>query len=144
MMRILTHLGGARVTLGAALAFMAAGGDARQVGLAALVANAASHLAVQVLKRLVARARPCDASGRPLALVDLPDPYSFPSGHAAAATAVAVSVTIAHPWAGVVLLPRAAVVSISRVTLRVHHAGDVVAGILLGLLGAVGAYAILS
>jgi len=60
---------------------------AQQVG-AALFALTSSHLAVQVLKRAVARARPCDANGRLLALIDLPDPYSFPSGHAAAASAM--------------------------------------------------------
>jgi undecaprenyl-diphosphatase len=143
MMGLLTHLGGARVTLGTALAFMATGGDARRVGLAMLIANAGSHLAVQVLKRLVARARPCDPDGRPLAVVDWPDPYSFPSGHAAAATAVAASLTFAYAWLAPVLLPLATAVAVSRVTLRVHHVTDVVAGGLLGLAGAVGTHALL-
>jgi undecaprenyl-diphosphatase len=136
MMRRLTHLGGARATLGTGLALVALG-EAR-LGAAALLANAASHLVVQVLKRLVARPRPCDAAGAPLALVDLPDPFSFPSGHAAAATAVAVTITWAHPAAGALTLPLATAVCASRMALRVHHASDVLAGALLGLGGAVG------
>jgi undecaprenyl-diphosphatase len=141
-MRRLTQLGGATATIAAGLALVALGD--RHTGLAALLANLLSHVPVQVLKRLVQRPRPCDAHGRPLALVELPDPFSFPSGHAAAATAVAASVAIAHPMTGLALLPLAALVAASRVTLRVHHVGDVVAGAALGLAGAIGAAALLS
>ena len=136
-MRWLTHLGSARVTIGVGLALVAAG--ERLLGLAALFALTTSHVAVQVLKRAVARPRPCDASGQPLALIDLPDPFSFPSGHAAAASAVGGAIAIAHPLLAPVALPLAALVAASRVTLRVHHVGDVVGGAVLGLLGAVAA-----
>jgi undecaprenyl-diphosphatase len=134
-MRWITHLGGARATLAAGLALIWLG-EAR-LGLTALLANAGSHVLVQLLKRTVARARPCDASGRLLALVDLPDPHSFPSGHAAAATAVAVTVALAHPLAAPIVLPLAALVGYSRVALRVHHLSDVIAGAALGMAGAV-------
>jgi undecaprenyl-diphosphatase len=140
-MRWITHLGGARATIGAGLVLVAAGQVS--LGLAALVANALSHGAVQVLKRVVARPRPCDAMGRPLALVELPDPFSFPSGHAAAVTAVAGTVTLAHPLAGSVLLPLATLVAYSRVALRVHHGSDVVAGAALGAAGVLAASALL-
>ena len=136
-MRWLTHLGGARVTIGIGLVLVAAGEQV--LGLATLFALTTSHLAVQVLKRAVARPRPCDTNGRPLALIDLPDPFSFPSGHAAAATAVSGTVAIAHPLLAPVLVPIVAAIAASRVTLRVHHVGDVVAGVLLGLAGAAGA-----
>jgi len=115
----------------------------RHLGVVVLVANAASHLAVQVLKRTVARRRPCDVHGVPLALVDLPDPYSFPSGHAAAVTAVATSISLAHPGLSPPLLALAALVAHSRVSLRVHHPGDVVAGAVLGATGAITAAALL-
>jgi undecaprenyl-diphosphatase len=136
-MRWLTHLGSARITIGIGLALVAVG--EQLLGLAALFALTTSHVAVQVLKRAVARPRPCDANGRPLALIDLPDPFSFPSGHAAAATAVGGTIALAHPLLAPVLLPLAALIAASRVTLRVHHVGDVVAGALLGLAGAAGA-----
>jgi membrane-associated phospholipid phosphatase len=136
-MRWLTHLGGARITLGIGVA-LAALGEPR-LGLTALLANAGSHVLVQVLKRAVARARPCDAGGRPLALIDLPDLHSFPSGHAAAATAVAVTVALAHPVIAPAALPLAATVAYSRFALRVHHVTDVLGGVALGLGGAIAA-----
>jgi len=132
-MRRITHLGGARVTLGVPLAFIAAGGPERTVGLAALLAVVSSHLAVQVLKWIVARPRPCDACGVPLALIALPDANSFPSGHAAASMAVASTLTLAHPMLGPAVLPLAVLVAISRVRLRVHYTGDVIVGAALGL-----------
>lgn len=135
-MRLLTHLGGAPMTIGSGLLLVAIG--EQLLGLAALFALTASHVAVQVLKRAVARPRPCDANGRLLALIDLPDPFSFPSGHAAAAWAISGTISLAHPWLAPVLLPVAGLIAASRVTLRVHHLGDVVAGALLGLAGAVG------
>ena len=144
MMRWITHLGGARVTVGVGFVLIAAGGELRHTGLAALVANAVSHLAVQVLKRVVARPRPCDSLGRPLALVALPDPFSFPSGHAAAATAVALTVSLSWPVVAVPAVPLAALVAISRVTLRVHYPGDVLGGVGLGGLAAVGAHALIA
>jgi undecaprenyl-diphosphatase len=140
-MRWLTHLGGARVTIGTGLGLIAFGD--RDLGVAILVALTLSHVVVQVLKRAVARPRPCDANGRPLALVDLPDPFSFPSGHAAAATAVAGMVSTAHPLVAPILIPLAALVAYSRVALRVHHLGDVVAGVALGAAGVAAASALL-
>lgn len=139
MIRALTHLGGARPTILAGLLLAAAGGGERRVGMAALLANALSHLAVQVLKRTMARARPCDADGRPLALIALPDPFSFPSGHAAAGFAVGSVVAYAHPWAAPALFALATLIAASRVRLRVHRLEDVLAGSLLGLTGAAAA-----
>jgi undecaprenyl-diphosphatase len=139
-MRWLTHLGSARVTIGIGLLLVAAG--EQLLGLAALFALSTSHVAVQVLKRAVARPRPCDANGRLLALIELPDPFSFPSGHAAAATAMSTTVVFAHPWLAPILLPVAALTAISRVSLRVHHVGDVIGGVVLGLAGAIAAAAL--
>jgi undecaprenyl-diphosphatase len=138
-MRFLTHLGGARATILSSLLLCLAGGRELRVGLAALFANVASHLAVQVLKRTIASARPCDAEGRALALIDLPDPFSFPSGHAAAAFAVATVVAIAHPATSPLLVALATTIAVSRVRLRVHRPVDVLAGALLGLTGAAAA-----
>lgn len=136
-MRWLTHLGGARMTLGAGLALLPFGGATWRLGVTVLLANVLSHTAVQVLKRTVVRARPCDMGGRPLALVDLPDPFSFPSGHTAAATAVATSIALAQPNLAPLVVPVAALVGFSRVRLRVHHVSDVLAGAALGLAGAI-------
>jgi undecaprenyl-diphosphatase len=143
MMRYLTHLGGATSTIMVSLVLIIIGGEHRTLGLITLAANAVSNLPVQILKRLVARHRPMDATGNLLALVAVPDLYSFPSGHAAAAFAVATPIAIYHPSIAPAALGLAALVAGSRVTLRVHHATDVAAGIALGLGGAVAALAIL-
>ncbi len=141
MMRRITRLGDASTTIGIGVVVLAAGQT--RLGAAMLLANLLSHVPVQLLKRVVARPRPSDAFGQPLALVPLPDQFSFPSGHAAAATAVATTAAIAHPWSASIVLPLAALVSYSRVALRVHHASDIVAGIILGLGGALAAAALL-
>jgi undecaprenyl-diphosphatase len=139
--RWITHVGGARATIGTGLLLVAAG--EKQLGLAVLVALTLSHVAVQVLKRAVARPRPCDANGHPLALIDLPDPYSFPSGHAAAVSAIATTVTLSQPVLALLVVPLAVVVSASRVALRVHHVSDVVAGVALGVAGGIAGTALL-
>src|SRR5258708_32161143 len=113
-MRWITHLGGARVTIAAGLLLVAVG--QQLLGLAALFALTTSHLAVQVLKRTVARARPCDALGRPLAEINLPDPFSFPSGHAAPATAMRGAIAIAPPSLPPLLMPLPALMAASRMT----------------------------
>lgn len=136
-MRWLTHLGGARATLAAGMALLPFGGATARLGLTVLLANVLSHAAVQVLKRTVVRARPCDVHGQPLALVNLPDPFSFPSGHTAAATAVAASVAFAEPLLTPLVVPLAGLIGYSRVRLRVHYLGDVLAGAALGLAGAI-------
>jgi len=138
-MRWITHLGSAPSTIGIPAALWVTGGHLAVAGRTALVANALSHVAVQILKRTVARARPCDANGVPLAEIAIPDPFSFPSGHSAAATAVGVTLALAHPWLAPVALPTAAAVCLSRVRLRVHHRTDVLAGVALGLAGALAA-----
>jgi undecaprenyl-diphosphatase len=141
MMRRLTHLGDAWATIGAGV-LVAVLGEPR-LGAAMLLANFLSHVPVQILKRAVARPRPSDALGRPLALVPLPDPFSFPSGHAAATAAVAATLSFAHPPAALLSLPLAGLVGYSRVSLRVHHASDVLAGSALGLAGAIAATALI-
>jgi undecaprenyl-diphosphatase len=131
MIRYLTHLGGPEFTVALPLLLMLPHGT-RDLGLMMLGANASSHVVVQVLKRLVARPRPCDATGRSLALIDLPDPFSFPSGHAAAAAALAIPAAMTHPWIAPLAIPLAGAVASTRIVLRVHHVSDVIAGLVLG------------
>jgi len=140
MMRRITALGSARATIATGLALAIV---ERRVGLAALLGTALSHVLVQVLKRTVRRGRPADAHGVSLALIDLPDPFSFPSGHAAAAFAVAVPVAAAHAWLAPFALGLAGLVAVSRVALRVHWPGDALAGSILGALGAIAAWQLL-
>lgn len=124
----ITHLGGVRATfIGAALILIF---GERKLGLAVTTALLIATVLVQVLKRAYNRPRPG------LARIKLPDPFSFPSGHTAAATAIATTVCLYKPALTPLLLPLAALVGASRVILRVHFRGDVLAGATIGLLSA--------
>ena len=136
IIRTVTHLGGATATvaIGALLLLPAA---TRSIGLMVLAANALSHALVQLVKRSVLRERPGLADDGPVPLARIPDAYSFPSGHSAAALAVALpAVLTGHPL-GILAVGLALLVGASRVYLRVHYVTDVLMGQLLGALGAV-------
>ncbi len=109
-------------------------GALHTVAVHAAVCLAVSHAIVQILKRNVLRARPADGAG---SLVAIPDEFSFPSGHAAAAMAVAVVYAAAYPALALPLLVIAAAVGFSRVCLGVHYPGDVLVGQAIAVLTAI-------
>lgn len=135
-MHLVTHLGDAAVTIGVTLALVLGAIPAlRDAGVRAAFALVASHAVVQLLKRTVTRARPRMPEGF-AALVQPPDRFSFPSGHAASSLSVAVAVAaVLSPPASAALIGLALVVGLSRCYLGVHYPGDVIAGWTLALLG---------
>ena len=62
----------------------------------------------------------------------MPGSTSFPSGHAAAATAFATGVGSTLPQVGIPLGAAAALVAYSRVHTGVHYPADVIAGSVAG------------
>lgn len=105
-------------------------------GLAALsLASATTNL---LLKRAAGRRRPppglVPARRAPLRV---PFTTSFPSGHAASATAFTTAVMLEVPWTAVPLVPLSGAVAASRVVIGVHYPSDVVAGAVLGVAAAV-------
>jgi undecaprenyl-diphosphatase len=132
----ITHLGGTGPSLAAAGLPLLTCCELYRAGELAMASLVLSHLLVQLVKRTVGRGRPslgCDLS----AIVREPDRFSFPSGHATASFAVALSYAIVFPpWSGPLLLV-AALVGFSRVRLGVHCPSDVVVGQLLATLTAV-------
>jgi undecaprenyl-diphosphatase len=142
--RLVTHLGDAAVTVGITLALMlSAVPRAAATGRRAAFALVASHLVVQLVKRTVTRARPRMPTGV-LALVNPPDRFSFPSGHAASSLSVALPLALAAGGiVGAAMVAVATVVGLSRCYLGVHYPGDVLAGWLLALLGTAAAGMIL-
>ncbi|HSN92574.1 MAG TPA: phosphatase PAP2 family protein [Anaeromyxobacteraceae bacterium] len=93
----------------------------------------------QAVKRGLARARPDSAIEGVEALAANPDRFSFPSGHTAAAIAVAVAFAGAPFGLGPGAAVLAAGIALSRVYLGAHYPLDVAAGAVLGLLAGVAA-----
>ena len=137
---LLTAAGDARSWTAAALALIAtARRPAVHLGLRVGLGALAGALAAQVLKRTLNRARPTSAIAGFEALAENPDAFSFPSGHTAAAFAVAVA-TAGEPFGtGPVALLLATGISLSRIYLGAHYPLDVAVGGLLGAAAGAGA-----
>ncbi|HEY0782779.1 MAG TPA: phosphatase PAP2 family protein [Thermoanaerobaculia bacterium] len=129
-MRSLTRLGdtGSWVVVGLALGSV---GGPRYFWLLALGAGLAVGVS-QVLKRVCCRPRPSSGIAGFAALAELPDAFSFPSGHTAAAFGVAVALLGERPSLTLLALVLAAGIAISRIYLGAHYPLDVAAGVLLG------------
>lgn len=128
-----THLGGAVFTISAAVAMLAVPSATWSgAGRRAAFALAGSHLCVQLLKRTISRRRPQLPVGIQ-SLIEAPDRFSFPSGHAAAALSVALGAALAVPALIPWLLGLAFLVGLSRCYLGVHYPGDVLAGWVLAV-----------
>ena len=123
----MSHSGGATASIGVCLASYAAPAVSAALVWRALVLLGASHFAVQMIKRRAVRTRPT-VQWATHALVDVPDAFSFPSGHSCAAMSVALTYAMAFPSLAVPLLGWAMLVGMSRVMLGVHYPGDVVVG----------------
>lgn len=133
--RMLTHLGGARFTIGVSLAPLAIGGAWRDGALRALTILVISHVLVQLVKRTVGRPRPSRGTSCETLIAE-PDRFSFPSGHAAAAMSVALGYAAVVPSLAPLYATLAVIVGFSRVALAVHYPGDVLAGQGLAVLTA--------
>lgn len=84
------------------------------------------------VKSLFRRTRPVFQGDRPHHL-RIPRTTSFPSGHATASMVGAVLLSQGTGW-GPWLFVLAAIVSFSRIYVRIHHASDVLGGIVVGLI----------
>ncbi|MCE2901596.1 MAG: phosphatase PAP2 family protein [Gemmatimonas sp.] len=123
----ITHAGGARASIGVCLASLLFPAVTLTTAWRALLLLGVSHAVVQLVKRTVGRPRP--SAQLPIeAIVAVPDRFSFPSGHACAAMAVAVGFAAAFPTLTVPLLVLAWLIGFSRVMLGVHYPGDVLIG----------------
>jgi membrane-associated phospholipid phosphatase len=104
-------------------------------------AVAFSNLITEVLKYCIGRGRPF-VGGEANAFhfshfAGNPAYYSFPSGHATTAFALALAVSAVWPQARVAMAIYALIIAMSRLVLLAHHPSDVVAGAMVGIVGTV-------
>lgn len=126
-----TDLGSMYAVAGAS-AVLAVGGERRRALLLSL-GGAGAWVAAQEAKKLFDRPRPYEADGVPR-LIRPPTGSSFPSGHAAVATAtgvlLAAEVDGRRGWRGWPLL--GLWVPLTRISAGVHYPSDTVAGAAIG------------
>jgi membrane-associated phospholipid phosphatase len=95
----------------------------------------------EVIKWIVGRGRPFvggEANAFNFAYFNGTEAYaSFPSGHAVTAFALAVAIGAIWPQARLAMIVYALLIAASRLVLLAHHPSDIVAGALIGVVGAV-------
>jgi undecaprenyl-diphosphatase len=93
-----------------------------------------------VVKRLIGRARPfIGGDADPFLYMPFiwrPDYASLPSGHATNVFAALVAVGLVWPRLRAIMLVYALIIAASRVIVLAHHPSDVIAGAMVGTLGA--------
>lgn len=116
----------------------------RVVGVAAAIsAGGATLLAVAVnqpIVQAVHEARPYTTLPGILVLANRTTDPSFPSDHATMAGAVAAGLWIVNRRLGAVAAAAAVLMAVTRVYIAAHYPADVLAGLLLGALVAVGTW----
>lgn len=105
----------------------------RFLGANIIFGLAIAHVSGEIIiKHIVRRVRPCHRLEDDQLVVKRPKFYSFPSGHTTSSFSV-FAVTLFRCWPlSIVVLFFAAMISLSRLYLRVHYFTDVVVGVFLG------------
>ena len=136
-----TRLGDGWVWYSVGIALLLFGGDMRFVAFgAAASAEAATVVLFHFIKKASKRKRPCHLESHCWSKILPPYQFSFPSGHAMSAFAIAVPLCILYPQLAAALLALSVSIAVSRVILGMHFVSDVVVGSLMGAGLGYGAY----
>ncbi len=104
----------------------------KQLALVMIIGIGVTALVVLLIKFTVRRSRPQGEWGQ---IYRSTDPHSFPSGHAARSTMLAVIALGMGPlWLGLSLLLWAPLVGLARIILGVHYPSDILVGMALGIV----------
>lgn len=104
----------------------------------ALFAALIATLISETIKALFPTLRPFRVDGLPVLTVTVPGGSSFPSGHTAESFALAVTIWLHDKKVGWLYLALALLVGIARVWANVHYPLDILGGVVIGSLVAVG------
>ncbi len=104
----------------------------KEQALHALFAFAVSWVLADLIKNLFHTPRPFELNGQPtLTVVALAD-GAFPSGHAAASLALALTVWLHDKKIGLLFIIGAFLIGIARVLANVHYPIDILGGFIIG------------
>lgn len=137
-----THIGGAIFTIGITLCVLLFSiYTSSTIGIQMAVALAMSHLPVALIKKWFPRKRPYLVLEQSKVTSNPLSDHSFPSGHTTAIFSIVTPIILQMPIFGILLLPLAVLVGVSRIFLGLHYPSDVLVGGVLG--SAVGFFTIL-
>lgn len=143
VMPFITYLGSGGAVWIALTVIMLISGKYRKAGAAMAVALILSLIVCNgILKPFANRIRPYELVSAKL-LIAPPMGASFPSGHASAAFAAAMTLVLSRHRLAAAAVVMAALIAFSRLYLYVHYPSDVLAGAALGTLLAMAAYKII-
>ncbi len=110
-------------------------GKDKRVGLTGMGAMCLSFLLCNILlKHMVARDRPCWIEPDVPLIVEVPDDYSFPSGHSSFSFAAATAFFLYAKGWGFLAYILAVLIGLSRLYLFVHFPTDVLTGAVVGII----------
>ena len=149
IMPVVTHFGGFKVLVVVLIAIILYAHlkdkkTLKKIGILALVAFLCSDIVVAILKHLIREPRPFVTLDNVHLLINETDPLSFPSGHTASTVSFVTFFVLNmkelakkhYKIIDAALILFAVTIPFSRMYVGVHYPGDVLAGAVIGILGA--------
>lgn len=149
LLPVVTHLGGFKILLVVLIAIILYAhlkkkNTLKRITILALIAFLCSDLFAAILKWLIRESRPFVSLNNVRLLITENDPLSFPSGHTTSTLAVVTFYVLNmrelskkhYKLIGIALMAFAVIIPFSRMYVGVHYPGDVLAGAVIGIVGA--------